>query len=330
MHVVFATDRAYLPWCSTAILSCLEANRADEVHIHVLHLGDLIASDGARLAGMVGDGGHVELHSIDPGRLARLPSKGASLGGHISWARVALADALVGLDRVIYLDADTLVTGSIAELWRTDLGDAPLAAVANVVEPAMHDHVASLGILDPSQYFNAGVLLIDLEWWRTEACGEQLARLALSRGGNLPWFDQDALNMVFAGRWQQLHPRWNAQNSLWVWQEWAQDVFGADALREATTSPAILHFEGPSLNKPWHYLCSHPWREQYRRTLAKTPWAGTTLLDRTPATMAIRHLRPEAQLKVYLRLEQCRRRARTVLRRARSSLLLPSRRRLSP
>lgn len=331
MHVALATDRAYLPWCATAILSCLEANGLDYLHAHVLHLGDLQAPDASRLAAMVGDrDAQIELHAIDPARLANLPSKGAGLGGHISWARVALADTLAGLDRVIYLDADVLVTASMADLWSWPLCGAPLAAVANVVEPAMHHHVASLGIPDPTRYFNAGVLLVDLRRWREEGCGEQLARFVLSRRESLPWFDQDALNAVFAGRWEPLSPRWNAQNSLWVWPVWAEEVFGAEALHEATTSPAILHFEGPSLNKPWHYLCSHPWREEYRRTLAETPWSGTALLDRTPATMAIARLAPEAQLHAYLRLERWRRRGRAGLRRARSFACRMSRRRLIP
>jgi lipopolysaccharide biosynthesis glycosyltransferase len=86
MHVALAADRAYLPWCATAILSCLEANRLDHVHAHVLHLGDLQAPDVSRLAAMVSDReAQIEVHSIDPARLARLPSKGAVLGGHISW-----------------------------------------------------------------------------------------------------------------------------------------------------------------------------------------------------------------------------------------------------
>jgi hypothetical protein len=86
-------------------------------------------------------------------------------------------------------------------------------------------------------------------------------------------------------------------------------VFGAEALHEATASPAILHFEGPSLNKPWHYLCQHPWRHQYRRTLARTPWPDVALHDRTPATAVISRLPVSMRLAAYRRLVRLRRQA---------------------
>src|SRR5207253_2718503 len=83
----------------------------------------------------------------------------------------------------------------------------------------------------------------------------------------LVWPDQDACNVALEGRWLALHPRWNAQNSLWTWGDLARGVFGVDVVEEATTAPAILHFEGPSLSKPWHALCRHPWRDEYWRQL---------------------------------------------------------------
>lgn len=307
MHVALATDRAYLPWCATAILSCLEANRPQVVHVHVLHLGDLTADDAGRLEAMVREqGSKLELHAIDPASLSSLPSKGEQLGGHISWARVALGDALAELERVLYLDADVLVVGPTTELWELPLGDADLAAVPNVVEPAMRPHVRSLGIAVGTHYFNAGVLLIDLTRWREQGWGDALSEVALNRAGALPWFDQDALNVVFAGRWKELAPRWNAQNSLWSWPRWAEEVFGAEVILQATTQPAILHFEGPSLNKPWHYLCQHPWRDEYRRTTARTPWAGSPLEDRTPATAVIARLPTRRRIPAYLRLQRFR------------------------
>lgn len=326
MHLALATDRAYLPWCATAVLSALEVNRPCEVQVHVLHLGDLLPSDVTRLESMVRErGATLDLHEIDPAVLSSLPSKGPKLGGLISWARVMLADALSDVDRVIYLDADVLVTGSMEDLWQQPLGDAALGAVANVVEPAMRSHVSSLGLPRGASYFNAGVLLIDLCWWREHDCGERLSDVALAGAGALPWFDQDALNVVFAGRWKPLAPRWNAQNSLWSWAPWAVEVFGWEAVHEATTAPAILHFEGPSLNKPWHYLCQHPWRGEYRSTAARTPWAGVPLEDRTPATVLIARLPPARRIPAYLGLQKVRLHIRRQSARLAARLNRPSR-----
>jgi lipopolysaccharide biosynthesis glycosyltransferase len=300
IHVVVMTDDAYASWCATTIVSCARATSTDVV-FHVLHPAELSPAGGERLQKAARDAGTTaELHPFGEAALAVLPSKGPAWGGRMSWARLLLPELLPDLDRVLYLDADTLVVESVEALWGMALDDAPVAAVANVTEPSMRPHVESLGIDPVGGYFNAGLLLVNLKRWREEDAAAAVTRLAASR--DLPWFDQDALNVVFAGRWLPLHPRWNAQNSLWTWPDWAREVFGAETLQEATTTPAILHFEGPHICKPWHYLSQHPWRQTYLDTLASTPWAGTDLDDRTPATMLIRRLPASARLPMFLRL----------------------------
>ena len=312
MHVALVTDRAYLPWCATAISSCAEASVGRPLDVHVLHAADVGHHDGARLRD-VGDayGARVHLCAVDEADLMALPSKCPALGGRMSWVRVRLAELLPALDRVVYLDADTFVVESIAPLWDLDLEGAPVAAVPNVTEPAMRPHLAALGIDEPAGYFNAGVLVIDLAQWRASAAGPKLVEAATARGEPLPWYDQDALNIVFAGRYKRLHARWNAMNSLWVWAAYAEEILGEDEVREAKAGPAILHFEGPSVSKPWHFMSDHPWTGNYRATLARTPWRDTPLDDRTLATRLIALLPPSQRRPAYIQLHRVRSRIAT-------------------
>jgi lipopolysaccharide biosynthesis glycosyltransferase len=317
MDVAVATDAAYLPWCATTVVSCATANAGEELRFHVLHAPDVTSNDLSRLGTVAREqGAAVEFRPIDEAVVSMFPSKGALAGGRMSWLRVVLPELLPELQRVIYLDADTLVVESTAALWHTDLKVAPLAAVANVTEAAMQAHVTSLGVEDWG-YFNAGVLLVDLGRWREEGATDALARFVADHQ-HLPWFDQDALNAVFAGRWQKLHPRWNAMNSFWMWGDLAAKVFGEEILAQATSRPSILHFEGPSLCKPWHYLCDHPWRSAYRSTLARTPWAGIPLTDRTLVTRLIGRLPAAHRADAYHLFHRLRARARA--RRLRSPL----------
>jgi len=320
IRVAIVTDRAYLPWCATSIVSCAQATPDRDIRVHVLHPPEVSKGDQARLAKAADDhGAAVEFHRFDEADVSMLPTKGPELGGRVSWVRLLLPDVLPDLDRVVYLDADTLVVGSLGPLWDVALDDAPVAAVANVTHSDVRPHLVSLGIDEAAHYFNAGVLLVDLAQWRREGATDNLVQVVKSREG-LSWFDQDALNLVFAGRWKSLHPRWNAMNSLWTWPDRAADIFGAAALREATTDPGILHFEGPSLSKPWHYLCPHPWRSEYRSTLVRTPWADTPLEDRTLATMLIAQLPSRHQLSAYRRLDHVRRRVSSIRSRVASRL----------
>jgi lipopolysaccharide biosynthesis glycosyltransferase len=107
-----------------------------------------------------------------------------------------------------------------------------------------------------------------------------------------------------------LHPRWNAQNQLWESPEAATELFGA-AAAEARQSPAILHFEGPSLCKPWHALCMHPWRRHWWATLARTPFASATAEDQGAATTAIRLLPQSQRVRAYIHLLRWRERRRS-------------------
>lgn len=322
IEVVTATDRRYLPWCATTIRSCLAQHPAGLVRVHVLHDGALLPEDRERLRRMAADaGGEVVFPTIGAEHLGRLPP----IGPRSALLRLLAPELFPDLDRVLYLDADTLVVDGLQPLWDTPLRSAPLAAVPNVVEPAMWDHVARLGIADRRQVFNSGVLVLDLARLRRDGSLGAALDYACSRPPDeLPWPDQDALNATFRDRWLALHPRWNTQNSFWTWAPWAAEVLGEELLREATAAPAILHFEGPHVCKPWHYLSQHPWRAEYHRALAATPWADAAPEDRTPATVAIRCLPTPARIPLFLRLL----RARAAWRTARAAVEPPVRRRL--
>lgn len=315
IHVVVLTDRAYLPWCATTITSAMLASPGAHIVAHVLCAGDVDVGERNTLRAMAGAlSGEVVCAQIDEATLDAFPSKGPAFGDRISWARVNLGEALHDLSKVVYLDADTLVVGSLEDLWRLPLHDAPVAAVANVTEISMRPHLEHLGFGAPSEYFNAGVMVADLAQWRTDRVGEALSRFVNGHAAPLPWFDQDALNVVFVGRWHALHPRWNAMNSLWTWEDLAFEVLGASDVRKARSDPAVLHFEGPNFCKPWHQMSDHPWRQRYRDAFALTPWAGRGLEDRTVATRLIPLLPASQQFDAYFRLLRTRRRADRVRR----------------
>jgi lipopolysaccharide biosynthesis glycosyltransferase len=203
---------------------------------------------------------------------------------------------------VLYLDADTLAVSPLAELFTTEVAPAPIAAAANVVMPEERPRIRGLGIEDFRSFFNAGVMLLDLGELRAESAPRKLLELAAARPDDLSWADQDALNMLFNGRWHALHPRWNAQNALWNAPGVAADVLGEQPADEARLSPSILHFEGPSLCKPWHALNRHPWRSVWWAALRRTPWASTTPEDTGAVTTVLRFVPERPRIWTYSRV----------------------------
>lgn len=276
LEVACAADSAYLPHAATMIHSLLQ--RHGPASIHLLHPEGLDDDVLATMADWVEHhGGTLRVHAIADRVVEHLPALPRL--PRVMWYRIFLGELLPQSERVLYLDCDTLVVDSLEPLWATSLDGYLLGAVDNVADA---DDA-------PRGYFNSGVLLMDLDRWRNEACAEQIAAFATERGGRLTFPDQDALNTVLGAQRLALHPRWNCQNSLF-YLPGARAVFGEDALREAVDSPAILHFEGPELAKPWHYLSKHPYRDTYLAHRAETPWPRVVLEGRTWPNRLLRPL----------------------------------------
>ncbi len=245
---------------------------APGAHVHFLHGPSLTARSRRRLeATAAGAGAAITFHGVPRALVAGLPAPGYF--AESTWYTVLLAEALPHLDRVLWIDADAVALAPLAPLWETDLGGAPVGAVTNVIQPDHVFHVERLGVA-PGRYFNSGVLLFDLAALRAGGTGAEL--LAVARSRELPWADQDALNVVLHDTRRDLHPRFNAMNSLHAMPEVAAAAVGEEAAEEARRRPVIRHFEGPGPNKPWDRRCRMPGRDAWiahRRASAFPRWA---------------------------------------------------------
>jgi lipopolysaccharide biosynthesis glycosyltransferase len=270
LHVSCAVQGGYVAHSAAMLRSVLAHRGGHELVVHYLHGPTLPRRDGKRLERMVHrGGGELRLHEIADDRVAALPAAGYFTAA--MWYRIFLPELVPEADRVLYLDVDTIAVDALAPLWDVDLSRAWLGAVTNVFEPWHAGRPAALGLAGPDVYFNSGVLLLNLEELRRDRCTGALYDFAVEHAAELQWPDQDALNVVLGARRVALHPRWNAMNSVMLFDS-AADVFGAEAVREARARPAIRHFEGPSINKPWHLECTRPHRGAYRRHRLRTPW----------------------------------------------------------
>ena len=75
------------------------------------------------------------------------------------------------IDRILYLDGDTLVLGSLESLWKLDMGNRSIGmGPESTVDAARRGFLG----LDKQMYCNAGVLLIDLQRWRERKLGEKV------------------------------------------------------------------------------------------------------------------------------------------------------------
>src|SRR5690606_30544895 len=111
--------------------------------------------------------------------------------------------------------------------------------------------------------------------------------------------EQDALSVLMRGRWLSLHPRWNAQATLYDLPA-SQLPHPPDVIKEAVQNPAVIHYNGPF--KPWQYLCKHPKGHLYYEHLRATPWPQQPLKKASLAYRMIRPLSLTMQYRVLMYL----------------------------
>jgi lipopolysaccharide biosynthesis glycosyltransferase len=143
------------------------------------------------------------------------------------------------ISKVLYLDSDILVFDDLQALWATDLEGHVLGAALDGLDAQLKSQTVRLPVPRVRDYFNAGVLLIDLHQWR-KAHIVETALEYLKRCPGSPYSDQDALNVACDGLWKRLDSRWNylAYNEEFDVSELAGEY-----------KPGIVHFT--TWNKPW-------------------------------------------------------------------------------
>ena len=227
----------------------------------------------------------------DVGRL-----RGFKISGHVrvaTYFRLLVPDLLpASCGKAIYLDSDVVVEGDLAELWAVDVSAHALGAAQDMTVPWVSsrwglDNWQALGLASTAKYFNAGVMLMNLERWRAERVADAVLDYVASNPHYVRFWDQDGLNAVLAGRWLELDPRWN----LTVQRDVVPSLYEH---RAAMASPFVTHFA--STEKPWLLECRHPRRDVFFQSLDRTAWAGWRPSDSLTSRVRERFIRIAGRL----------------------------------
>ena len=156
------------------------------------------------------------------------------------------------MDRIIYLDPDILVINPLTPLWRLDMGGKLFAAAAHTGMTELANNVNRLRLGTEHNYFNSGVLLIDLARCRAEVKPEEIFSYVSEHAEELLLPDQDVLNALYSSRILELDDAlWNydARN----FKNYLMRSNGVADMEWVIEHTAVLHFCGRA--KPWkpHY-----------------------------------------------------------------------------
>jgi lipopolysaccharide biosynthesis glycosyltransferase len=255
VDILSITDNRYVQHLAVAYCSLL-TNKAPETRIclHVIH-DELSRVNQMRLE-LIADqyGAEIQFHRLDVKHLNVLNNDPFIKSAYYKLSMPAVP-SLLSVSRAIYLDCDIIVTGNIGRLWETDLAGRVIGAVKDFRGAARRK---DLNLPAGWPYFNAGVLLIDMEQWRSRGITEKAVAFIQRYPDKLLYHDQDAMNAVLQAQWLELPAHWNCHTNRFPRE---QAKIGL---------PMIIHFAGSS--KPWHYDNDHPYQGEYYKYLQMTGW----------------------------------------------------------
>ncbi|MDR1497876.1 MAG: DUF4422 domain-containing protein [Puniceicoccales bacterium] len=233
--------------------------------------------------------------------------------GKETYYRMRIPSIFSTYKKVLYLDTDTIVCHDLADLFNVELGNNFFAAVPCYImkgfrklkirairevggqesDKYLREYV---GIKEPENYFQAGVLLFNAEALRAENVEEKFIRLI---SGKRFWFlDQDILNKVAEGHVTLLEYKWNTAhgngdiNTFFV--QFPFDVF--EKYIEARKDPFIIHFAGDK--KPWK-VPDIDFADRFWLLAEKTPWRKELLTLRDDLRSGRATWSPERRLANY-------------------------------
>ncbi|MDQ0856697.1 glycosyltransferase family 8 protein [Bacillus sp. V2I10] len=166
-----------------------------------------------------------------------------------TYHRISIPDLLEKeIEKVIYLDSDMIIKEDITKLWDTNINQYFLAGVIDAWQGVKKLRHSDLSIPDDCDYFNAGVLVLNLKKWREHNITNQIIDFMKKNQRIIRYPSQDPMNAILHDKWLQLDVKWNYQS---------KQVYFFEPLLD----PAIIHYTGED-SKPW-WSSKHPLRDEY-------------------------------------------------------------------
>ena len=259
LHIAITFDENYISPVYALLTSIFINNHGELIAIHAITSGVTLAQQEELTEYTSKYGCTISFYAIDNGFGAdfRLPK---TLWWTTSiYYRLLFPQLLpASVNKFLYLDTDIVVLQSLRELFSTNLGGHPVAAVQDkiVLRP-------ELPILRPESYFNSGVLLINKTVWLEQDISGKAIGFIKNNAEKLVNPDQDALNAALLGNWVELEKRFNLM---------FEDI-PTDLPRKNYASflegVALLHYT--TQHKPWTMIGRNRLRFLYHHYLAMGP-----------------------------------------------------------
>ncbi len=256
ISIAYAPDDNYVNQTVVSMKSALEHN--EQVEFIIMY--SKLSAESMQKLGAVG--GSLRLIKMDESQFADLTlSKWVTVQ---AWFRIKLPDLCKDLDKVLYLDCDTLIRGNLDELFSLDLTDKYLAGVKDVW--GVSKYVKRLG-MKSGVYVNSGMLLFNCDYCRKEHFFDKVVDFAKNNAKIIEFCDQDSINKVVDEYKLVISPKYNLMDTWWRGGYYEFEGEEETEYLQAKENPVIVHLTGL---KPAFKGCGNKFKDEWWEVAKKT------------------------------------------------------------
>ena len=254
IHILCATDNKYAPYCGIMLTSLFMNAGGSKYHVYIFADQSLSTCNRMKFSKLGKEYScSVEIIEIDNSLLADCPVNTYTNITLPTYYRL-LAPKILPKDihRVIYLDCDMIIKGSLSYLWNIDLTGKAIAGVVDceAYNESIYERLDNYTA--ERDYFNAGVTVYNLDMWREQDISQQAFEYINKNAEKLYWMDQDVLNVLLQNLKVLLPMEYNYETIYFLPKNWLNysDALKHEILNKSR-SPIIIHYNGPG--KPWNF-----------------------------------------------------------------------------
>ena len=260
INVLFASDDNFAPYLGVAIYSFLKNNHQDFRKINIHILAKRISKENKTILEEIASPfGENNLIFIEDEGISKILGKKIQANRALSsFSRLFAASFLdETIEKVLYLDADSLILGSFKELWETNI-----------------------------ENLNAGVLLINLKKWRNEDVESKFIDFLEKNNMQVYNNDQGIINATLNDSILIVDPKFNLMSpflekdydDVIKWNG-LKNYYDKETIENAIKNPVFLHFVHFINGRPWFKDTKHPCKDLYLKYASETQYKNDVVVE---------------------------------------------------
>lgn len=260
-HVAFGVDGNFIRHACITIRSLIDHIDEGQVHFHLI-TSEEVSNIADGLRALIARTVHsIHVHQLPKQLFAKLPS--TEFFSKAIYYRLLAPYLLEHEATLLYLDADIICLNAFTDFYNSRSAYTDIALVVSEGEHLEPTLAANIG-LQGSNYFNSGMLLINVKRWLQENISDKTISILESQGHKFKYMDQDALNIILEGKVRFVEKKYN-----YIFMLGHQE---ADYKVLPSVDTVFLHYAG--VDKPWQKWNKQAGIKFYTKIYLNSPWSS--------------------------------------------------------